>query len=267
VFIRGQFVLLPFVEIYMRYDGIEGKVAIVTGAGGGIGEQYAKSLAEHGAKVAVAEIKAENGERVADEIRASGGEARFVEVDVGSEESTAAMAAQVSEAYGGIDFLVNNAAIFGDMKMDALLSVDWEYYVRFMNVNMNGALLCTRACYRSMYKRGGGAIVNQSSTAAWMAIGYYGLAKLGINGITQALARELGPRGIRINAIAPGPTDTSALKAIAGEYAQEIVKTSPISRVGQPSDLAETCLFLLSDAASWITGQIVNVDGGQIMRP
>lgn len=251
----------------MQYDGIEGKVAIVTGSGGGIGEAYAKGLAAHGAKVVVAEIKKENGERVAEEIRSAGGEATFVEVDVGSAESTASMMKQVASAYGGVDFLVNNAAIFGDMKFDSLLRVDWDYYKNFMNVNMDGALHCTRACFRSMRERGGGSIVNQSSTAAWMGVGYYGLAKLGVNGLTHALSRELGAWGIRINAIAPGPTDTEALGKTAGAAAQQIVGQLAIKRLGQPADLVETCLFLLSDASSWLTGQIINVDGGQITRP
>jgi NAD(P)-dependent dehydrogenase (short-subunit alcohol dehydrogenase family) len=251
----------------MELEGLEGKVAIVTGSGGGIGEGYAKGLARHGVRVVVAEIRKENGERVAEEIRAAGGEARFVEVDVGSPESTLAMAERTTEAFGGIDFLVNNAAIFGDMKLDSLLRVDWDYYQRFMNVNMNGALLCSRACFRSMRGRGGGAIVNQSSTAAWMGVGFYGLAKLGINGLTQCLAKELGPAKIRVNAIAPGPTDTEALRATAGSFADRLVAQLPLSRLGRPEDLVDACLFLLSDAASWITGQILNVDGGQISRP
>jgi 3-oxoacyl-[acyl-carrier protein] reductase len=204
---------------------------------------------------------------VAKEIRASGGDALFVEVDVGSVDSTLAMADAVVAEWEGIDFLVNNAAIFGDMKLAGLLKVDWDYYKGFMNVNMDGALLCTRACYRSMRKRGGGAIVNQSSTAAWMGVGFYGLAKLGINGLTQCLASELGPQGIRVNAIAPGPTDTDALRKTAGDYAGQLAASLPLARLGQPTDLVETCLFLLSDAASWITGQVVNVDGGQIRRP
>lgn len=250
----------------MKFDGIDGKVAIVTGAGGGIGEAYAKGLAAQGARVVIAEIKKENGERVAEEIRSTGADAIAVEVDVGSPESTLALAERAAKAFGGVDFLVNNAAIFGDMKLDSLIGVDWDYYQRFMNVNMNGALLCTRACYRSMRERGGGAIVNQSSTAAWMGAGYYGIAKLGINGLTQSLARELGPQKIRVNAIAPGPTDTAAMRNTAGDYAAQLVAQMPLSRLGQPEDMVHACLFLLSDAASWITGQVLNVDGGQISR-
>lgn len=250
----------------MKFDGIDGKVAIVTGAGGGIGEAYAKGLAAQGARVVIAEIKKENGERVAEEIRSTGADAIAVEVDVGSPESTLALAERTAKAFGGVDFLVNNAAIFGDMKLDSLLGVDWDYYQRFMNVNMNGALLCTRACFRSMRERGGGAIVNQSSTAAWMGAGYYGIAKLGINGLTQCLARELGPQKIRVNAIAPGPTDTAAMRNTAGDYAAQLVAQMPLSRLGKTEDMVGACLFLLSDAASWITGQVLNVDGGQISR-
>jgi 3-oxoacyl-[acyl-carrier protein] reductase len=161
----------------MSFPGIEGKVAIVTGAGGGIGEGYARALAAEGAKVVIAEIDQAKGASAAAAIRSDGGDATFLQVDVGSEDSTRAMAERTVEAYGGIDFLVNNAALFGAMKMESMLRVDWSYYKAFMNINMDGALLCARACFRSMRGRGGGAIVNQSSTAAWMGVGYYGLAK------------------------------------------------------------------------------------------
>lgn len=251
----------------MSYPGIAGKVAIVTGAGGGIGEAYARALIDEGAKVVIAEIDEQKGSAVADAIKAEGGEAIFVPVDISSEASTKAMAAAAIEAYGGIDFLVNNAALFGGMKMESMLTVDWAYYKKFMDINMDGALLCSRACYRSMKERGGGAIVNQSSTAAWMGVGYYGLSKLALNGLTHCLTRELGPMKIRVNAIAPGPTDTPALDAqVPAQFRDGLVAQTPISRLGQPRDMADACLFLLSDAASWISGQILAVDGGQIIR-
>jgi 3-oxoacyl-[acyl-carrier protein] reductase len=249
----------------MRFDK---KIAIVTGAGQGIGEAYAKALAAAGASVVVAELNESQGKRVAAEIGAAGGAARFVHVDVASPESTRAMAAATIDAFGGIDFLVNNAAIYHGMQIAPLLAVDWDYYKRFMDVNMHGALLCVRACYEAMAQRGGGAIVNQSSTAAWMAIGYYGIAKLALNGLTQSLARELGPHNIRINAIAPGPTDTEATRTIVPEpILKQLLAQMPLSRMGTPADLVGTCLFLLSDASAWMTGQVLNVDGGQIMRP
>ena len=252
----------------MQLPGIEGKVAIVTGAGGGIGEGYARGLAAQGAKVVVAEIDKARGEAVAASLRKSGAQALYVEVDVSSPESTKAMAARTVAEFGGIDFLVNNAAIFGTMKMSSLMDVEWAYYRKFMDVNMDGALLCTRACAPEMVKRGGGAIVNQSSTASWMSAGYYGLAKLAINGLTGALAKELGGKKIRVNAIAPGPTDTEALaKQVPNAFRDQMVAQLPLPRLGTPDDLVPTCLFLLSDAAAWITGQVINVDGGQIMRP
>ena len=252
----------------MELPGIRGKVAIVTGAGGGIGEAYAKGLAAQGAKVVVAEIERERGERAAAEIVKSGGEAIALAVDVASPESTQAMAADTVKRFGGIDFLVNNAAIFGGMKPAALVDVDWDYYTRFMSVNANGALLCTRACVPHMKARGGGAIVNQSSTAAWMSAGFYGLAKLAVNGLTGCLAKELGQHNIRVNAIAPGPTDTGALHSVVPDaFIQPMVAQLALARIGTPADHVPALLFLLSDAASWITGQVVNVDGGQIMRP
>jgi 3-oxoacyl-[acyl-carrier protein] reductase len=247
-----------------RFDG---KVAIVTGAAGGIGEEYARALAAEGASVVVADIDLARATAVAEAIVAAGGSALGVPVDVSDPDSTRAMAAITLEAFGGIDHLVNNAAIFGGMEIDLLLTVDWDYYRRFMSVNMDGALLCIRACWEHMAARGGGSIVNQSSTAAWMYANYYGLAKTGINGLTIQLAHELGGSQIRINAIAPGPTDTEAARSVVpGSIMDDIVKGLAIKRQGTPADLASMCLFLLSDEASWITGQIVDVDGGQVVR-
>lgn len=245
----------------------EGKVAIVTGAGRGIGEAYARGLAGEGAAVVVADLDLDNAKKVTEAIRAEGATAEAVHVDVSDPASTQAMAAATQEAFGGIDYLVNNAAIYGGMKLDLLISVDWEYYRRFLGVNLDGALLCTRACYQAMADRGGGAIVNQSSTAAWLYAGYYGLAKVGINGLTQQLAHELGGMNIRVNAIAPGPTDTEATRTVVPEpFIEPMLQSLALKRLGQPNDLVGACLFLLSDEASWVTGQILNVDGGQVFR-
>ena len=236
------------------------KVVIVTGAAGGIGEVYARRLAAEGATVVVADVADESGEKVAADIGGT-----YVHCDVADPESAQDLASTVVDKHGRIDHLVNNAAIYGGMKLDFLITVPWDYYKKFMSVNLDGALNVTRAVYPHMSR--GSAIVNQSSTAAWLYSGFYGLAKVGINGLTQQLATELGGQGIRVNAIAPGPTDTEATKSTTpGDMVKDMVSKLPLSRMGTPDDMAGALLFLLCDDASWITGQILNVDGGQIFR-
>ena len=244
------------------------KVSIITGAGQGIGEGYAHALAAEGASVVVADINLEAAQRVAEDVTAAGGAALAVRVDVSDPESCMAMAAQVIETFGRIDHLVNNAAIYHGMQIESMLRVDLDYYHRFMEVNLHGALYVSRAVWKHMRAVGGGAIVNQSSTAAWMAAGFYAVAKAGLNSMTINLAAELAGRNIRVNAIAPGPTDTEATHIVAGgkEHTDVLLGDVMIKRMGTPRDLANMLIFLLSDDASWITGQIFAVDGGQSKR-
>lgn len=244
------------------------KVAIVTGAGQGIGEHYARALAAEGAAVVVAEMNPETGAQIADAIVKSGGRAIFVPTDVASEDSAAAAAAAAVEAFGGIDLLVNNAAIYAGMRRAAWIDIELDYYRRFMAVNMDGVLVMTRAVHAAMLARGGGVILNQSSTAGYAAGGYYGLAKLGVNGLTIALAKELGPKNIRVNGIAPGPTDTMATQtSVSPAIIQMLLKQMPLARMGTTQDIVNTALFLLSDEAGWVTGQTWCVDGGQVLKP
>ena len=243
----------------------EGRVAIVTGSGGGIGEAYARALHAEGARVVIAELDAERGQAVADDL---GEGALFVPTDVGDPASTDAMATATVDAFGRIDHLVNNAAIFGDMELAGLTTVDYGYLDRFLQVNMLGALHCTRSTMGPMGEVGGGSIVNQSSTASWMGIaGFYGLAKAGLNFLTSSLAHELGWHNIRVNAIAPGPTGTPAFdRQVPEAFREPLVASLAIKRLGQPDDHVGPVLFLLSDEAKWITGHVLAVDGGQVTR-
>ncbi|WP_181801370.1 SDR family oxidoreductase [Streptomyces shenzhenensis] len=237
------------------------KVIIVTGAGQGIGEGYARALAAEGARVVVAELNEEQGQRVAKEI----GDALFVRTDVADPASAEELTGTVMREFGRIDHLVNNAAIFHGMRREGIVTVDYDYLDRFLKVNLLGALHVTRAALPHL--REGAAVVNQSSTAAWQATGFYGLAKAGINHLTASLAAELGPRGIRVNAIAPGPTDTEAARSIIPEeYRTAMVQSFALKRMGTAADQAGALLFLLSDEAAWVTGQVIAVDGGSVVR-
>jgi 3-oxoacyl-[acyl-carrier protein] reductase len=246
-----------------------GKVAVVTGAGaGGIGEGIAAGLAEAGAKVVVADINEKTGRETVDKLRGAGRDALYLSVDISSEASAKAMADAAAAHYGRIDYLVNNAALFGGMAQAPLLTIEWEALKRQFDINILGGLCVTRAVVPHMQKTGAGAIVNTSSTAAWMHGGHYSVAKLAVNGLVISLARELGPLNIRINAIAPGMTDTPAFRQNTPEqWIQMGLAQLAIKRFATPQDHANAIKFLLSDEASFITGQILPIDGLSLPRP
>ncbi|MXO89912.1 SDR family oxidoreductase [Pontixanthobacter aquaemixtae] len=259
-------------EFSLEQFSLGGKVAVVTGAGGrgnSIGRAYAKGLASAGASVVVADLNLEGANAVADEITSSGGSAIAVAVDVAEEASTKAMAAAATEAFGGVDILVNNAALMVDISYDSLETVGMEEWRKAFSVNLDGALLCSRAVVPSMRERGGGAIVNQTSGGAFPASGLYGVTKLALVGLTTSLAKQFGKDNITCNAIAPGNVASDAGKMLAPDgspFLQFLENVVATKAQGQPDELVGTLLLLCSDAGKWITGQTINVDGGWIMR-
>ncbi len=244
--------------------GSEGRVAIVTGAAQGIGRVYAESLAKDGAKVVCADLNTDGANETVGLIEKAGGTAVALEVDVSDISSARRLADQVKSEFGGADVLVNNAAIYAGMKMDPQMDVDIEYWRKFMSVNLDGALIMTQAIAPLMIDKGWGRIVNQTSIAAYTGYGgAYSVSKLGTIAITQGFARELGPHGITVNAIAPGIIFTEATLGVVPKENQEgIVAMTPIQKKAQPDDLVAALLFFVSEGASWTTGQTLIVDGG-----
>jgi 3-oxoacyl-[acyl-carrier protein] reductase len=257
---------------------LQDKIAIITGAGQGIGRAYALRFAEEGAKVAVADINDSNAEQVAKEIEAAGGEAIAVKVDVADEESTKAMAKATVDRWGRIDILINNAGIFYDLEQK---NNSLEYLKYVLNVNMIGPWLCTRAVYPTMKAQGKGKIINQSSGAAWLYAmsGYaidkdsdelpsynYSVSKAGVNAYTHHMAAALGQFGINVNAIAPGVTMTDATRKHVPEAMMGALKMmSALRRTLEPEEIAAAAVFLASDESDAITGQVLPVDAGVAM--
>jgi len=249
---------------------LDGKVAIVTGASkGGIGEAYAQTLAGAGASVICADINADGASTVAANITGAGGSALAVEVDIADEASVAEMVEAATKQFGGVDILVNNAGLMVQIVMNTAMGFSREEWDRAFAVNLTGAWQCSKAVVPSMQERGGGRIVNQASAGAFPAGTVYGITKLALVGLTTTLATELGPHGITVNCIAPGITQSDAGKSITppeGEFRQQIEARAALRAVGEPSELCGTLLLFCSPAGGWITGQVLNVDGGWVMR-
>jgi len=252
---------------------LDGKVAVVTGAGGrgnSIGAAYAKGLAAAGASVVVADLNKAGAEAVAEEIRSNGGKTAAIEVDVASEDSTKAMGAAAVEVFGGVDILINNAALMVDISYDNFESVSMDAWHKAFAVNLDGALLCARAVIPSMRERGGGRIINQTSGGAFPASGLYGITKLALVGLTTSLAKQFGKEGITCNAIAPGNVTSDAGKMLVPDdspFIKFLDMTCALRARGTPDELVGTLLLLCSDAGQWITGQTIHVDGGWVLRP
>ncbi len=257
---------------------LDGKVAIVTGAGGrgnSIGRAYALGLAAAGAAVVVADLNAEGAKAVANEISAAGGKALSIGVDITNPAQVAAMVAAGIAAFGGIDILVNNAALMVEVVMYQAADIALEDWNRVMNVNLTGALICAQAVIPVMRERakeagGGSRIINQVSGGAFPAVSVYGVSKLALTGLTTTLAKQLGKDGITVNAIAPGNVTSDAgagLVPPGSPFAQYLENMVCTRAQGVPDELVGTLLLLCSQAGDWITGQVINVDGGWVLRP
>lgn len=244
---------------------LKDKVAFITGSGRGIGRITALTFAREGARVVVADINQEAAEAVAAEINANDGKALAVQVDVSQSESVEAAITAANEWGGSVDIQINNAGITRDARMQKMSEAQWDAVI---NVNLKGVWLCARTVAPIMIAQGRGCILSTSSIVALhgnFGQTNYVATKAGVIGMTKTWARELGPHGIRVNAVAPGFTATEMIQTVPEKVLDAVKERTPLRRLGQPEDIANAFLFLASDEASFITGQLISVDGGLIV--
>jgi NAD(P)-dependent dehydrogenase (short-subunit alcohol dehydrogenase family) len=244
---------------------LKGKVAIVTGGSSGIGRASAELFAREGARVVVADYNADAGRATVETIKGAGGDAIFVQVDVSDAAQVRDMVQTALDTYGGIDILLNNAGI---LLFGTVLDTEEKDWRRVMDINLTGTFLVCKAVLPHMIQRGGGSIINlTSSTGAHDAgpnTAAYVTSKGGVALMTRAMAIDHAKDHVRVNAVAPGPTDTPMLRdALSLEQLAAFAATFPMGRLGRPEELANAILFLASDDASFVTGAILAVDGGQ----
>ena len=244
---------------------LEGRVALVTGASQGIGHACALALAQEGASIAVAARNQQKLQELVGQITAAGGQAAAFVMDVADEEQVKAGIKSALGQFGKIDILVNNAGITRDQLLMRMKRADWD---AVLNTNLTSAYLCMQQVIGSMLKQRWGRIINITSVFGQMGQAgqvNYSASKAGLIGLTMAMAREVASRNITCNAVAPGFINTNMTAALSDEFKENVVKTIPLGRAGSPEDIAGAVRFLASDEAAYITGHVLNVNGGLLM--
>jgi NAD(P)-dependent dehydrogenase (short-subunit alcohol dehydrogenase family) len=249
---------------------LEGKIVLVTGAGSGIGRESALAFAASGARVMVSDVVVEGGEETVGQIRAAGGEATFKRTDVSQRAEVEALVRQTVETYGRVDCAHNNAGIEGDMAPTAdCTEANWD---RTIAINLKGVWLCMRYEIPQMLEQGSGVIVNTSSVAGlvgFVNLPAYVATKHGVAGLTRTAALEYAQQGIRVNAVCPGVIHTPMIDRIVGGDAEaeaQFTALEPVGRMGSPAEVAQAVVWLCSDAASFVTGVAMPVDGGFVAQ-
>lgn len=245
---------------------LKGRVSIVTGGVRGIGKAIALTLIREGVKVAIVDFDKEGAIALKDEIEKNRGEAIAIPCDISKSSEVKSMVDQVKKAFGRIDILVNNAGIIRRGTIETVTEEDWD---RVIEVNLKGTFNCSKAVVETMKQQRYGKIVNVSSIAGKIgditSAPGYGPSKAGIDALTKTLARQLAPYGINVNGVAPHAIETEMSAQWSEERRKEIIASIPLGRLGKPEDVAEAVLFLASDEASFITGEILDVNGGALM--
>jgi 3-oxoacyl-[acyl-carrier protein] reductase len=244
---------------------LKDKVAIITGGSQGIGRQIALSLGQQEASVVICDIKLEEAKQVVHQINSLGSEAEAAKVDVSNYEQVSAIVEDILQHKGHIDFLINNAGITRDSLLMRMKVEDWQ---RVIDINLNGVFNFTHSVIKPMMKQRYGRIVNIASVVGLMGnVGQsnYAASKAAVIGFTKSVAREVATRGITVNAIAPGLIETAMTEVLPEKAKEAFIQMIPMGRAGKPEDIANTVKFLLSDDASYITGQVINIDGGMHM--